>query len=88
MNLHQLKKQLQKTIGLINYNLSNEDLKQIVNNAKGIPLGQIDEPTLQKIVSGVTGVTSFLLVESLDTSDIDHIIRQIEVIISQLDENE
>lgn len=85
MNLEQIRKKFQKAIGLINYSLSQKELEQIINESKQIPLEHLDEYQLKKVVTDVTGVTSFLIVEALDTSDIDHLIKQIEAALSKLD---
>lgn len=85
MDLEQLRKKFQKAIGLINYSLSEEELKDIIDEAQIRSLEQLDLYQLRKIVTGITGVKSFLIIEALDVSDLAHLFKQMDAVLSKLD---
>lgn len=78
MALEQIKRRFKKAVGIVDYNLSDNEIIQIYQRLKEIHPSELSEAALQRIVTSVTGIDSFLITEALDNSDINDIIDQIE----------
>lgn len=78
MTLEQIKRRFEKAVGIVDFNLSDNDIIQIYQRLKEVHPSELSEGTLQRIVTSVTGLDSFLITEALDNSDINDIINQIE----------
>lgn len=82
-NLQQLKSELTKLLGIIGYELSDSELKELVRLLKSIPRSERTKYRIQQVVKSVTGAEQFIIKESFDNSDIDNIIDQIEDVLSK-----
>ncbi len=78
MALEQIKRRFEKAVGIVDYNLSDNEIVQIYQRLKEVHPSERTEATLQRIITSVTGIDSFLITEALDNSDINDIINQIE----------
>jgi hypothetical protein len=78
MDLPHLKKQLQRSLGIVDHVLSDRQMGDIVSGIKNLPAHQLTEYHVQEIVTSVTGLESFMKTEAVDMSDIGYIIKQIE----------
>lgn len=78
MNIELLKKRLQEKLGITNYNLSNSELIQLIQEIKSTPRESRTRAKIQEIVKSVTDIDIFIIKESFDNSDLDNIIDQIE----------
>lgn len=81
MELELLKKRLQEKLGITGYNLSNSELKNLVQKIKSTPRESRNRSRIQEIVKSVIDIDIFIIKESFDNSDIDNIIDQIEDIL-------
>lgn len=78
MALEQIKRRFEKAVGIVDYSLSDNEIIQIYQRLKDVHPSERTEARLQRIVTSVTGIDSFLITEALDNSDINDIIDQIE----------
>lgn len=78
MSLQQIKRRFELALGIVNYNLSDQEIIEIHRQIKEINPPNRSEAVLRKIVTKVTGIDSFHITEALDNSDINDIIDQIE----------
>lgn len=78
MNLEILKQRFQKALGIVDHELTDDELIQIYLQIRKTKPSERTEANLQSIVTSITGIDSFLLTEALDNSDIDDMIDQIE----------
>ncbi len=78
MDLEKLKKQLQKDLGIIDYDLSDSECIEIAQQIEKLSNKNKNESRLQSIVKSVTGIKEFFLLESTDNSDLNNLIDQIK----------
>lgn len=71
MNLEELKRQLEKESGIVDYNLSDKEIIQIYERIKDIPPSDLTEDILHEAICDVTGIDSFLEAAPEDSDALD-----------------
>jgi len=82
MDLEKLKRNLQESLGLSGHVLSDEEFTQLVTHLKSaredIKSGKELERELEELIPSITEFDGSVVQESIDSSDLDHLIDQIE----------